>query len=116
MNRALAAASLGGRFLRAVVVSGAQTVRVILVAGRPGGVAPPTGFVRLPIAPMTPQGTALLACLVSLTPGTSVIEVDGDSHSLVLHMLDLGAAQATLQSVRRDFEPGLLAWFAKEPA
>jgi multisubunit Na+/H+ antiporter MnhE subunit len=86
-------------------------VRVIVAAGRPRGRVPATGFIRVPVAPMTPQGTALLACLVSLTPGTSVIEIDGEAHTLVLHMLDLAAAEATVEGIRRDFEPALVPWF-----
>ncbi len=112
MNKPLAAVTLLWRFLRAVPVCGLQTVGVILQAGRPRGRPPRSGFLRVPIAPLTRPGTALLACLVSLTPGTSVLEVDAAGHHLVLHLLDLTAAEATIHSIRRDFEPGLRAWFA----
>jgi multisubunit Na+/H+ antiporter MnhE subunit len=113
MNKPTAAATLLWRFLCALLVSGLQTLRVIVRAGRLHGQAPRSGFVRVPVAPLTPQGTALLACLVSLTPGTSVVEIDAATQSIVLHMLDVSAAQATVDSIRRDFEPGLRVWFAR---
>jgi multisubunit Na+/H+ antiporter MnhE subunit len=97
--------------VRALIASGLQTAAVILRGGRRHARLPRAGFVRIPIAPMSARGTALLACLVSLTPGTSVIEVDADAHSLVLHLLDVDSAAATLAGIRRDFEPALLAWF-----
>jgi multisubunit Na+/H+ antiporter MnhE subunit len=112
MNKPLAALLLLTRFLRAVGACGLQTARVI-VRGRDAQRLPRAGFARLPIAPLTEQGTALLACLVSLTPGTSVIEVDRAARCLVLHLLDINSAEATLASIRRDFEPGLMAWFGE---
>jgi multisubunit Na+/H+ antiporter MnhE subunit len=113
MNRIGAAFVLSLRFLRAVVVSGLQTAMVVLRGGARHERLPRAGFVRVPIAPMSAQGTALLACLVSLTPGTSVIEVDAASRSLVLHLLDLDGADEALADIRRDFEPALLAWFGQ---
>jgi multisubunit Na+/H+ antiporter MnhE subunit len=115
MSRIRAGAVLLLRFLRAVV-SGLQTAAVILRGGVRRGRLPRTGFVRVAIAPMSARGTALLACLVSLTPGTSVIEVDLASHSIVLHLLDLDSAADTLAGIRRDFEPALVAWFAERQA
>jgi multisubunit Na+/H+ antiporter MnhE subunit len=111
MNRLVASIVLTLRFVHALIASGLQTTWVILRGARRHERLPPSGLVRIPIAPMSARGTALLACLVSLTPGTSVIEVDAQAHSLVLHLLDIDSAQATLDGIRRDFEPGLLAWF-----
>lgn len=113
MNRAHAAVVLPLRFLGAVVVSGLQTARTILHLG---GAAPRPGFVRLPYAPLTPTGAALLAALVTLTPGTTVIDVDLERHELLLHMLDRAHEAATAAAIRRDFEPGLRAWFGVPPA
>lgn len=111
MNRAFAAVALPLRFVLALLLSGLHTARVILRAGG-SRAASAAGFVRVPVAPLTPRGSVVLACLVSLTPGTSVIEIDTATHSLVLHMLDLGDADSTVRTIRRDFEPALRAWFA----
>lgn len=101
------------RFLRAVVVSGWQTVRVILRASGPGGERPPVGFVRIRFAPMSEQGAALLGCMISLTPGTTTIDIDMASRELLLHVLDASDTDAMVEGIRRDFEPGLLTLFGR---
>ena len=108
MNRAAAATVLLLRFLWAVVAAGLQTARTILHLGH---TAPRPGFVRVVFAPLTPTGAALLGCLVTLTPGTTVIDIDVQGHTLLLHMLDRDHRDATAAAIRRDFEPGLQAWF-----
>jgi len=111
MRRAIAAVGLGLRFLRAVLVSGLQTVAVILKASRPGGQAPTAALLRVGFAPMSEQGAALLGCMVSLTPGTTTIDIDMDKHELLLHVLDATDTDALVAGIRREFEPGLVALF-----
>jgi len=97
-------------FLKAVVLSGWQTVQVIL-ATTPGG-KPRTGtFVRVRFAPMNATGAAILGCMVSLTPGTTTLDIDMDLHELLLHVLDETAVQEMVDGIRTDFEPGLVAVF-----
>ncbi|NWG74930.1 MAG: Na+/H+ antiporter subunit E [Rubrivivax sp.] len=111
MNKPIAALILLLRFLRAVVVSGLQTVRVIVASGRPGGQPPPVALVRVRFAPMGENGAALLGCMVSLTPGTTTIDIDMQRRELLLHVLDASDTDALVQGIRRDFEPGLVALF-----
>ena len=54
---------------------------------------------------MSPTGAALLGCLVTLTPGTTVIDIDMARHEMLLHLLDLSQAEATVASIRKEFEP-----------
>ncbi len=115
MNKPIAAVVLLLRFLRAVVVSGLQTVRVILASGLPGGRPPPVALVRVRFAPMSAHGAALLGCMVSLTPGTTTIDIDMERRELLLHVLDASDTDGLVQGIRRDFEPGLVALFG-EPA
>lgn len=115
MTKPVAALVLLLRFLRAVVVSGLQTVRVILASGRPGGTPPPVALLRVGFAPMSADGAALLGCMVSLTPGTTTIDIDMERRELLLHVLDASDTDALVQGIRRDFEPGLVALFG-EPA
>lgn len=110
MNRARASLVLPWRFVLGVVSGGLHTARRIL---RLGGVAPQPGYVRVSHAPLTPTGCALLAALVTLTPGTTVIDVDPRRHRLLLHMLDHSQREATVAAIRRDFEPALVAWFGQ---
>jgi multisubunit Na+/H+ antiporter MnhE subunit len=107
----LVAAALLLRFLRAVVVSGLQTLAVIVKTGRPGGAQPPVALLRVRFAPMSEQGAALLGAMVSLTPGTTTIDIDMDGRELLLHVLDASDTDALVAGIRRDFEPGLVALF-----
>ena len=96
-------------FLRAVVASGWQTVQVILRTGRTH--PPSSTLLRVGFAPMSETGAALLGCMVSLTPGTTTIDIDMQQRELLLHVLNANAADKLLQVIRCDFEPGLLALF-----
>jgi multicomponent K+:H+ antiporter subunit E/multicomponent Na+:H+ antiporter subunit E len=107
----LAALGLVWRFGVAVLMSGLQTIAVILKTGLPGGPPPPAALLRVGFTPMSARGAALLGCLVTLTPGTTTLDIDMERHELLLHVLDATDTQALVQGIRRDFEPGLLAWF-----
>jgi len=97
----------------AMVTSGAQTIGAIVRQGLAIGTPPPASFVRIDFAPMSAQGAALLGCMISLTPGTTVIDIDLVRREMVLHMLDANNAAAAVDAIRRDFEPPLLAWFGE---
>jgi multisubunit Na+/H+ antiporter MnhE subunit len=113
MNKPFAALLLLLRFLRAMVVSGVQTVAVILRASTGSRRAPPAAFVRVRYAPMSAQGAALLGCMVSLTPGTTTLDIDEDQRELLLHVLDASDTDALVAGIRRDFEPGLVTLFGR---
>lgn len=113
--RPVAAIMLLARFLRAVLVSGLQTVAVILRAGKPGGQPPPVALLRVRFAPMSEQGAALLGCMVSLTPGTTTLDIDMERRELLLHVLDASDTGALVAGIRQDFEPGLVALFGRRP-
>jgi multisubunit Na+/H+ antiporter MnhE subunit len=111
-RRALAAVVLLWRFLTAVVISGVQTLRIIAQASV-GGRQPASGFLRVRFAPMSAPGAALLGCMVTLTPGTTTIDIDMATNELLLHVLDLTDASALVQGIRRDFEPSLVTLFGE---
>jgi multisubunit Na+/H+ antiporter MnhE subunit len=113
MNRPTAAVVLPLRFGWAMLVSGVQTVGVILRSGLRLGPPPPAAFLRIGFAPMSAQGAALLACMISLTPGTTVIDIDMERREMLLHMLDASDAAAAVETMRREFETPLLAWFGQ---
>jgi multisubunit Na+/H+ antiporter MnhE subunit len=60
---------------------------------------------------MGERGAALLGSMISLTPGTTVIDIDVAAREMVLHMLDMSDAASALAAIRRDFEPAVVAWF-----
>ena len=111
MAKLIAAIVLALRFTRAVAMSGVDTIAVILKAGRPGAAPPPAAFVRVRFAPMTPRGAALLGSMVSLTPGTTTIDIDMEHYELLLHVLDSTDTDGMVEGMRRDFEPGLRVLF-----
>ena len=114
MGKVFAAFGLLLRFLRAMLVSGLLTVIVILRTGRPGGTPPPSALLRVRFAPMSAQGAALLGAMVSLTPGTTTIDIDMDNRELLLHVLDASDTDAVVEGIRREFEPSLRVLFGRE--
>ncbi len=108
-----AALVLALRFIKAIVVSGVQTVVVILRASLGERRPPPAAFVRVRFAPMSASGAALLGCMVTLTPGTTTIDIDMERRELLLHVLDASDTDALVQGIRQDFEPGLVALFGE---
>ncbi|HRD88580.1 MAG: Na+/H+ antiporter subunit E [Candidatus Accumulibacter sp.] len=106
MLRPAALVRLSLRFIAHCVLSGIATGRIIL-RHRPAR----AGLVRLRTAPMSETGAAVLAALVTLTPGSSVIDIDPERREMLVHLLDLDSADATVAGIRRDFEPDVAALF-----
>lgn len=114
MSRPVAALLLLARFLLAVVISGAQTALVILRAGADGRRAPTSAFVRLRYAPMDERGASLLGAMITLTPGTTTIDIDPGRREMLLHVLDASDLGGLLAAIRRDFERYLVVLFGEE--
>lgn len=86
-------------FVTHCLLSGLSTARIILQRR-----SPPAGFVRLHFAPMSATGAAVLGALVTLTPGSSTIDIDMQRREILLHLLDSRGSKARMASIRRDFE------------
>lgn len=114
MRKIVAALVLAVRFVVAVVVSGFATIVVILGSGLPGRAPPPVALLRIGFAPMDERGAAILGCMVSLTPGTTTLDIDMERHELLVHVLDASDPDALVASIRRDFEPGLVTLFGED--
>ena len=87
------------RFIIHCVVAGVSTARIIVARRKPA-----RGTIRLSFAPMSETGAALLGAMVSLTPGSTVIDIDLARREMLLHLLDIANAEANLALIRRDFE------------
>ncbi len=107
--RPLIMARLLLRFSWHCVLSGITTARIILQR-----TLPPAGLVRLRFAPMTPTGAAVLGAMVTLTPGSSAIDIDLERGEILLHLLDIRTADAALATIRKDFEEDIRALFPQE--
>ncbi len=99
MNRLLALLILFWRFLRAMLLSAWATSRTILVCSQ----APRRGFVRFAYDDLNETGVVMLAAMVTLTPGTSTVDIDPQRRELLLHVLDSDDIEVTLSTIRRDF-------------
>jgi multicomponent K+:H+ antiporter subunit E/multicomponent Na+:H+ antiporter subunit E len=97
------------RFVVHCVIAGIGTARIILRRE-----TPPAGLVRLRYAPMSATGAAILGAMVTLSPGTSAIDIDPARREILLHLLDRRAAGATLAGIRRNFEPDLCRLFPED--
>jgi multisubunit Na+/H+ antiporter MnhE subunit len=95
------------RFLLEVAKSGLATAWLIL---RPGA-RPTPGLVRMRYAGLSDTGVSLLGCMITLTPGTTVIDIDTQRHELLIHLLDDSDPAAVVANVRRSFEAPLRRLF-----
>jgi multisubunit Na+/H+ antiporter MnhE subunit len=87
------------RFMSAMLVSAWATSRTILMDSD----APDRGYARFAYDDLNEAGVMLLAALVTLTPGTSTIDIDTERHELLLHVLDTRDIETVLDELRRDF-------------
>lgn len=95
------------RFALSVVRSGLGTAALILrVKSRPE-----PALVRMKLAPMSASGAALLGSLVTLTPGTTTIDIDLERGEMLLHLLDGSDPAAAVQQIRAEFEGHVVALF-----
>lgn len=99
MNRLAALGALGVNFLREAVVSGWTTALIILR----GDTSSQPGLVRMSYGDLSDTAANVLGALVTLTPGTTTVEIDLERGELLLHLLDTRRADATFESIRRDF-------------
>jgi multicomponent K+:H+ antiporter subunit E/multicomponent Na+:H+ antiporter subunit E len=76
-----------------------STARIILKR-----TAPSAGFVRFRFVPMSMTGATVLGALVTLTPGSSAIDIDMECREMLLHLLDTRLTKASIEAIRRDFE------------
>jgi len=94
------------RLLVDVVKSNAMVARLIW---RPGRELSP-GFITVPLRLRDPHGLALLACCLTYTPGTVVVDVRR-GHSVTLHILDLQNEAVWISMIQARYERILLEVF-----
>ena len=78
---------------------------------RPGPRRHPAGFVHIPLTLRDPNGLAVLAMIVCLTPGTAWAELALDRSMLLLHVLELDDAQAIAADIKHRYERPLMEIF-----
>jgi multicomponent K+:H+ antiporter subunit E len=69
------------------------------------------GFLPIPLALRHPGGLAVLACIVTATPGTSWIQYDEAAGVLTLHVLDLASQEDMVRTFKHRYEQPLMEIF-----
>jgi multisubunit Na+/H+ antiporter MnhE subunit len=107
MTRAFSGFALLAHFFVQVVMGGAKTAWIIV---QPGARPTPT-LARLPFGDMSPTGAAIFACLVTLTPGTTTVDLDLEHRAILEHLLDGTDPADSLSGLRLKFERHLQTLF-----
>ncbi|MDB5869652.1 MAG: multisubunit potassium/proton antiporter, PhaE subunit [Polaromonas sp.] len=100
------------RLLLAVAADAARSnIALARLLLRPGSRRHPSGFVRVPLDLRDPNGLAVLAMIVCLTPGTAWAELSLDRATLLLHALEAGDACALAAQIKARYEQPLMEIF-----
>lgn len=104
-----------GAVLRLALTVVADTVQsnlaVALLLLAPGRRRHPAGFVHIPLDMRDPNGLAVLAMIVCITPGSAWAEISPDRSMLLLHVLELDDAAAIATAVKQRYEAPLMEIF-----
>jgi multicomponent K+:H+ antiporter subunit E len=70
-----------------------------------------SGFVAIPLTLTDRHGLAVLACIITSTPGTIWVSYDSNLSILLIHVLDLVDEQAAIDAIKQRYERPLLEIF-----
>ncbi|MGN6190843.1 MAG: Na+/H+ antiporter subunit E [Rhodanobacteraceae bacterium] len=70
-----------------------------------------SGFVAIPLEMTHPYALALLACIITATPGTIWVSHDSARQVLVIHVLDVIDESVWIANIKRRYEQPLLRIF-----
>lgn len=99
---------LGLRVAADSVQSNAAVLRLLLM---PGSRKKPAGFVHVPLQLRDPNGLAVLAMIVCITPGTAWAEISRDRSILLLHVLEADDPQGVIDHIKAFYERPLMEIF-----
>jgi multicomponent K+:H+ antiporter subunit E len=105
LRRPAVVARLAGAVLLDIVRSNADVAAIVLRRGPRGRRA---GFVDIPLDVRHPAALAVLACIITSTPGTAWAGYDPDSGVLTIHVLDLVDDAAWVRTVKERYERRLM--------
>jgi multicomponent K+:H+ antiporter subunit E len=107
-RRAVAAAQIFWLALVDIVRSNLAVARIVLHGG---GRKRTAGFLTLPLEVRDPSALAVLACIITATPGTSWARYDSARNALTIHVLDLVHEAAWVRLFKDRYERRLLEIF-----
>ncbi len=107
LRRPLAALRLFGTVTYDVIRSNIDVARIILLRSP----AQRSGFMRIRLDLRKPEALAVLACILTATPGTAWVEFDAEEGWLLLHVLDLVDEEHWVRIVKDRYEAPLMEIF-----
>jgi multicomponent K+:H+ antiporter subunit E len=105
LRRPAVAAALAGAVLLDILRSNLDVAVIVLRRGTRGRRA---GFVDIALDTRHPVALAVLACIITSTPGTAWAGYDPDSGVLTIHVLDLVDDAAWVRTVKERYERRLM--------
>ncbi len=94
-------------FLRALVLANLQLAKTVLFEKREN-LAP--GFLDYPVEGLSRLEILVLSHCITLTPGTTTVEISPDFTRLTLHALDARDPDAVTRDIRNQLEAPILRW------
>jgi multicomponent K+:H+ antiporter subunit E len=109
LRRPLVALRLASRVFLDIVRSNIAVARIILGLVRHREIR--SGFLEVPLDLRDPQGLAVLAAIITSTPGTIWAGLAPDGHTLTLHVLDLRDEAQWIRTIKQRYERALIEIF-----
>ena len=113
LKKLSAALQLSLQFLCMMVRSGVDTLLLIIKLQIKLKKSLKDTYICVEIPNLNDVGLVVLGCLISLTPGTTLLNLNNKNNELLLHLLDGEHADKTLQEIKQKFEPYLIILFHK---
>ena len=107
-SRPGAALSLLALVFADIVRSNLAVARIVLGLGARSRSA---GFISMPLELRHPAGLAVVACIITATPGTSWVRYDSAANTLTIHMLDLVDTDDWVRLFKQRYERRLMEIF-----
>ena len=108
LRRPAAAAALLWLVFVDIVRSNLAVARLVV---RPGMRRRVAGFLTMPLETRHPGALAVMACIITATPGTSWARYDAARNELTIHVLDLIDERAWIRQFKERYERRLLEIF-----
>lgn len=109
VRRAFTAVILLLVVLRDIVRSNVGVARIVLGLVRDRQVK--SGFLDIPLDLRDPHGLAVLAAIITSTPGTVWVDLAADGSRLTLHVLDLKDEAVWIDTIKNRYERPLMRIF-----
>ncbi|SDN98739.1 multisubunit sodium/proton antiporter, MrpE subunit [Psychrobacillus sp. OK028] len=104
MDRLWAVIKLGTLFIKELVLSNISVLKLILKPTMP--IRP--AIFAMPTVLEQDWEITLLSSLITLTPGTIVIDISDDNKTLYIHSIDFEDIDEAIESIRNTFEKAIL--------